>query len=213
MLDFNFMGELSPELRKVLESENWEELSRRAVELAAGEMNRFRWRGTRKGILPDGYDAESIAAEAVAELFRGNCDLGVRYGREELDREIRRAIHRQIDRLHRRQENRLMRNYGEVDPPNGNGGRRKAGELLCAREALPDEAADQSEEQARLEAFKSLARERLDGDAEVRQVFECFCEGIGKRSAQAARLGITPGRVKNATKRLKRKLSSMGERF
>jgi hypothetical protein len=213
MLNSVFMGELSPELRRVLESENWGELSRRAVELAAAEMNRFRWRGTRKGILPDGYDAPSIGGEAVAELFRGNCKLALPYSREELEREIQRLIHQQIDRLHHRRENRLIRNCADLEPPLRDGRRASVLDTVRDHHLSPDESCGSAEEQKDLERFKIVALERLAGDVEARALFGCFCEGIGKRSAQAAHLGFTSERVKNAAKRLKRKLRNLCQKF
>jgi hypothetical protein len=201
------MGELSPELRRVLESENWAELSRRAVGLSAREMNRFRWRGMRKGVLPDGYDAASVAAEAVAELFRGNCKLGLGYNQEELETEIRRLIHQQIDRLHRRRENRLMRSRADVSLRGENGWGTQ--QLMRDGWALPDEETSRSEEQSAFGQFKAAALKQLNGDVEARGVFECLCDGIGKRAGQAARLGVDSNAVKNATRRLKRILKNL----
>jgi hypothetical protein len=206
---FHFMGELSPELWRVLMFENWAELSRQAVRLAGAEMNRYRWRGTKKGILPDGYDAASVAAEAVAELFRGNCNLGLTYSREELETEIRRLVHQQIDRLHRRRENWLLRNGAGLDPPSENIWRRKVLEQVPDHGPLPDEETSRLDEQKEFGRFKTAALEQLNGDVEAQAVFECFCDGMGKRSAQAVRIGVNTAAVKNATKRLKRKLRNL----
>jgi hypothetical protein len=40
------------------------------VEIANCQINRRRWRGAFGGVLPDGYDANAIAAEAVADLLK-----------------------------------------------------------------------------------------------------------------------------------------------
>ncbi len=69
-----------------LPAEVWEWLLKDAERYAAGHISEFRWRGAKGGVLPGGFDASSLAAEAVLELFQpwesrtdqtvvGNCFL------------------------------------------------------------------------------------------------------------------------------------------
>jgi len=52
------------------EAPDWERLLRETEEFAQFQIDRLFWRGKKGGVLPDGYDANSIAAEAVEEVLR-----------------------------------------------------------------------------------------------------------------------------------------------
>src|SRR6266576_6468189 len=52
------------------EAPDWERLLRETEEFAQFQIERLFWRGKKGGVLPDGYDANSIAAEAVEEVLR-----------------------------------------------------------------------------------------------------------------------------------------------
>src|SRR5438552_1781083 len=109
------MAEVGPELREALAREDWESLAGRIVEIAQAQIKGLRWRGTKAGVLPDGCDSEGIANEAVAEMFRGNVKLRVPYTPEELEGEFQRLVHQQVDRLHRRKENLVVRNCPDLE--------------------------------------------------------------------------------------------------
>jgi hypothetical protein len=67
---FRYMTGGSGRQGKVLIEDDWQLLLDEALLFATERVNRFRWRGSKAGVLPDGYDAEAIAAEAIAELFQ-----------------------------------------------------------------------------------------------------------------------------------------------
>ncbi len=71
-------------LRERLLGENWQELFERAVGFAKEQTNWRHWRGGTGGVVPEGADANSIAAEAVAGLFNGQGRLREGYQPEEL---------------------------------------------------------------------------------------------------------------------------------
>src|SRR5580765_2459933 len=48
----------------------WDWLLKDAEGFAAEQIRRYRWRGAKSGVLPRGYDANSIAAQAITELFQ-----------------------------------------------------------------------------------------------------------------------------------------------
>jgi len=48
----------------------WDWLLKDAEGFAAEQIRRYRWRGAKAGVLPRGYDANSIAAQAITELFQ-----------------------------------------------------------------------------------------------------------------------------------------------
>ena len=61
-------------------SPDWASLLRETEAFAEWQIARHYWRGERGGVLPDGYDASAVAAEAVREVLReeaeGSCGPG-----------------------------------------------------------------------------------------------------------------------------------------
>ena len=53
-----------------LPDEVWLWLLKDAERFAQGQIQRYCWRGARGGVLPGGFDASSIAAQAITELFQ-----------------------------------------------------------------------------------------------------------------------------------------------
>lgn len=51
--------------------EDWETLGGEAVEFAAKEIRRRKWRRSPGGLVAGGYDAQGIAAGAMAEVLSG----------------------------------------------------------------------------------------------------------------------------------------------
>ena len=60
----------SPEALRDLPDQVWDWLLKDAEGFAAKQIRRYRWRGAKSGVLPRGYDANSIAAQAITELFQ-----------------------------------------------------------------------------------------------------------------------------------------------
>jgi len=55
-------GTPCPEVASVLPGQNWEFLLRKTI--------LWYWRGSLGGVLPDGFDPNSLAAEALAEFLQ-----------------------------------------------------------------------------------------------------------------------------------------------
>src|SRR5947208_7402979 len=55
---------------EALPDEVWTWLLKDAEEFAGKLIKRYRWRGAKGGVLSGGFDANSIAAQAVTELFQ-----------------------------------------------------------------------------------------------------------------------------------------------
>jgi hypothetical protein len=203
------VAELRPELRDALAREDWCSWAERVVKMAEAQTKGLRWRGTKEGVLPDGCDARSIAHEAVAELFAGNCKLPFGYDRECLEAEFERLVHQQVNRLHQRKENWLVRNGPDLARL-----RTRDGEKLREEEAIPDENAGpdgtaiEIEREKRLVEFTRRATEYLRLDREALAVFGCLSDGVSRREEIAARLGMEPSQVKNARKRMDRLLKA-----
>src|SRR6266404_3163840 len=60
----------SPQALRDLPDQLWDWLLNDAERFAAKQIRRYRWRGAKAGVLPRGYDANSIAAQAITELFQ-----------------------------------------------------------------------------------------------------------------------------------------------
>src|SRR3954462_7084998 len=53
-----------------LPDEVWDWLLKDAERFAAKHIHQYRWRGAKGGVLPGGFDANSIAAQAVVEFLQ-----------------------------------------------------------------------------------------------------------------------------------------------
>jgi hypothetical protein len=183
-------------------------LLQRTERFATIEMHGYCWREVEDGVLPSGYDASSIAAEAVAELFtEGKAEIFALDPRE-LKRELKRRARKIINRLHHRMENEVMvsecdlypiiRDYGEV---------RGALEMFAGPGLDPAEMLMAKEEAAEFEQLKRQFITLLDRDQLLKDLFACLCAGITKREAIARKLGLPVNAIKNAQARLDRHIA------
>jgi hypothetical protein len=72
--------------------EDWDSLSREALAMARKELRRHG----RGGVLPGGYDAESIAAQAIADLMSGKARAPVGPTQERLVKKLEGLIQGKI---------------------------------------------------------------------------------------------------------------------
>ena len=156
------------------------------------EVNDSRSVIPRKGVGGDqGPDSPSLSEKEVKE-------------------ELKRLVRRVVDRLRHRKEVLVVRN--EADLPLQRLCAADEEELGTVSEAMPSpesspaEAAMAAEDRGVWLLFKWTFVRFLKGDKEVGNVFECISEGLAKRGEIAKRLGMSPLAVKNAMKRLDRKL-------
>ena len=109
-----------------------------ARDYAARVVRRYRWRGARHGVLPQGYQTSSIADEVLAQVLRHPCrlrplhpspfnrcnrsvshdgTLGAKKALlKNIKRRIRRGVCRLVNRLHHLKENRVVRNEPDLRP-------------------------------------------------------------------------------------------------
>ena len=71
-------------VQKRLGWEEWETLLPELIEFAKGEIRRRRWRGSPFGVLPEGFDANSVASEVVQAALQGEARLAPGWTRERL---------------------------------------------------------------------------------------------------------------------------------
>src|SRR6266404_621018 len=173
-----------PAVRERLLRENWDLLLQRARDLARKEVGCRCWRGRKGGVLPCGYDISGVAAEAVAELFNGECQLpDAAYTDKELTNEIKRLVHNLVRRLHRRKETRLVVSEWDVLRPDEEG---------VPRSVFSGLADPSGDEQARLATLEGLKAEfeRFLRDPQLIEVFRCVCAGVRSAEGIAAKVGV-----------------------
>ena len=182
--------------------EDWERLAPQAEAFAARELRRRRWRGKRSGVVPEGYDAKGIAAQAIAEMLSGHCRLAPGFTAERVQRELERLIRQRIRQLHMLAEARLVRSEWEVLRADEEGNRASVfGRLVDENAGLA--ATEEEEVRARVkEEFEGF----LGGDEELKGLFRCLGEGITKPSELARRLGMEEKAAVRARKRLDRRM-------
>ena len=209
-----YEAKVTPEqwVQSRLRWEDWETLLPELVQFAKQEIRRRRWRGMRSGVLPEGYDANSVAAEAIAAALRGEARLAPGWTRERLMKELQRKVSNEVRRLHKLTEARAMRSEWKILAPGANGQLRSVFDWMKGKFlGSVDEAGFLERAKVRKEAELRIA-EKLHGEDElVEKLFTCLREGVTKRREIAAKLEISVDRVTNCRRRLNRKLDELGK--
>jgi len=211
-----------PRSEKIPTEDLWQILFIQAFLFAAKYINRLRWRGTFGGVLPDGDDAESIAAQAVTDFLqqtnsRFSLSLGervrVRAGfvasyslPRSISSPLSRLVWRHVDRLHHRYENLLLRNEADLAPACIND------EEVCRFiETLPEPGGNaydnlvHKETTAEFESLQTEFRKFLGRERRLKSLFTCYANGIWLPRDVASRLHLSASATRNLQKRLKRR--------
>jgi hypothetical protein len=174
---------------------------------AMAEIDGYCWREVSEGVLPSGYDASSIAAEAVEEVFREVEANSLAPNPQKLKRRLRRCVRKIVNRLHHRMENEVMvsecdlhpifKDYGEVIAPL---------EMFPAQEPDPSEVLMAKEDAAECEQFKTRVHQFLGKEHLLRQVFACHCAEISMPRAIARKLKLPVRAIQKLQRRLERRM-------
>jgi hypothetical protein len=198
------------------EASAWSLLLRRTTLFAAAQINRLRWRGATGGILPEGYDPESIAGQAVADLLeKAGEGREAKQGRpipkilpdqRELQWRLYRQVLRIINRLYHRKERLLLRNAEELNQVfTDDGDVVPYIETVPAPDPSPLDAAIYHEQDVEFRRFETNFQTFLGPDTALSQTFEAFCDGIHQPRIIAQRLNVSPKTINNLQKRIRRK--------
>ncbi len=187
-----------------LEWEDWRTFYPEAVELAKRELRRRRWRGAQGGVVPRGYDAESIASETIARMLAGESRIAPGWTPERLMKELERMITRKVNLLWSLKEAQAIRSEWEIAPPNVNGEPVSALSDVAGDGQNGYEAAVEAEEGE--EGLRRRVAAELGSDRELKEVLGCLWEGETRTREIARRLGMTERSVVLARRRLARKL-------
>src|SRR5439155_26655782 len=80
---------------------NWEFLLNQIILYATGHVNRWHWRGSLGGVLPDGFGPNALAAEAIREFVQCSAQYPqlALLPTVEIQRNLERCVRRHINRL------------------------------------------------------------------------------------------------------------------
>lgn len=205
------MGSLRPEIRQALcceSDDTWRDLTKRLVAYATCLLRGKRWRCLSDGVPPYGHDANSLAQQAIQEIFDGSGwqPKGQPYSRDELIIELKRLVRNTIKNMGRRKENRLVSSEPDLVHKDEEIGAENFFNNFPGDFPQADGEISRKEAEERLRRFQDEVRRFLADDERSRGIFNCICDGVTKRDDQATQLQITPQEITNARKRLDRKL-------
>jgi len=171
----------------------------------------YYWREAYGGVLPGGYDASSVAAEALAELFNEQPENGLILVPRMLRVELKKRARKIINRLHHRMENRIMRSEPDMLPfLTDDGETIRVVEKVAGPDPTPLDILLEKEETARFEEFKAQIRALLAHDRLLLRLFDCFCADFCKPKDQARKLKLPVRDIQDLQRRLRRKLAAHG---
>jgi hypothetical protein len=185
-------------------SSQWEFLFQQTLLFAEYQVRRLRWRHQDDGILPGGFDPNSIAAQAIMEFLQ-QCpeppsDL------QPILWEIKRLVLKHVTRLHHLKENWLLSNQADLALVRDQDGDLVSPlELLPAPDVQPDEALIRKESLVEYHQTKFRFEVFLAKERRLITLFELNCDGISKPQTLAARLKLGVRTIENLQKRLRRK--------
>jgi hypothetical protein len=214
---------------------NWEVLLKKTILYASGHLNRWYWRGSPRGVLPCGFDPNSLAAEAISEFLQKPESAGLTL--DQIQRDLERCVRRHVNRLHHRAENRLVRNEPDLRPVTLDDGETVSPiELIQEPSAQPDSVLAQKESLHEFAQFKTRFSNFLgtnddrrgapdsrklsaapsphcdgcvqgDRGSQLRRLFHLYCDDCSKPKEIASRLKLNRAAVKNLQRRFRRKWS------
>jgi len=178
----------------------WEFLLDRTTLYATGHVNRWFWRGSDGGVLPDGFDARSLAAEAIAGFLQDSANNPYLHSLSatQVQRNLERRVRTLVNRLHHRSENRLVRNEPDLAPVTLDDGEAiSIIELIPEPARKPDEALLEKESLTRFRRFKFRFSRFLGGNRRLLRLFELFCDDHSGTADLASNMKLHPSAVKN----------------
>jgi hypothetical protein len=202
-------GEAGERVKVRLRWEDWATLGREAVKLAARELKRRH--GLEAGaVLAGGYDAESIGAQAVADLLAGKGRVAAGWTEARLAKELERLVSRKIRLLTSLKEARTTRS--EWDGVRPEAGMVPVSNLVRVPAACADgrETVLEREDTERRERLGKDFERYLDGEPELVELFRCLLAGETRPAVIAVKLGINEKEVAAARKRLERRMTNYG---
>jgi hypothetical protein len=176
---------------KTKNSFDWPSITRSLIHFAQNQINRRRWRHLEGGVLPEGFDAESIAAEAILQFFIGrNANRWRNPSR--MNYRLQRLVLRQVNRLYHLKENRLLSNEPDLARSyDFDGDPVSPTELVPDPGARPDQTAAASDDRVAQDALIATFRISLGRHRKLRACFDLLQDGDVNASFIASRLNLS----------------------
>jgi len=225
-------GASSPSEISAVSAEVWEEIFHEALLFAEYQVRRCLWRGRKGGLLPEGFDANSIAAQAIMEFLETGESITVPGTVKQLShldtippnnrstalpkhrpsavnpalREIKRLILKQVTRLHHLKENFLVSNDADLCLVRSSDGEWKSPvELVPSPGVQPDEALIRKESFLEFEKLKLRFEMFLGKESRLIRLLGLNYDGIHRPQQLAARLKLRRRTVENLQQKLQRR--------
>jgi len=201
-------GESRPLGLAALSAENWEFLLNQTILYATGHVNRWHWRGSLGGVLPDGFDPNALAAEAITEFLQNSVQHGelLHLPITDIQRNLERRVRRHINRLHHLSENRLIRNEPDIIPVTLDDGEAVSIiELIEDQSPRPDKALLEKESQLQFDQFKLDFSAFLGKDRRLVKLLQLYCDDQSRPQEVASTLKLGRSTVKNLQRQFRRR--------
>ena len=187
---------------------SWDQVFREALDYAQIQVAPLHWRTARGGVLPHGYDSNSIAAQAILDVLK---TLPSQANPTDLDRladAIQHRVRQHANRLHHLKENYVTRNQPDLALVLSDDGEPvRLVDTLVSPEPTPlDDLIDRELDLER-ERFESHFHSFLGRERRLKQLFACYCAGLKKPVELARKLKIKVQAVYNLQKLLRRRLT------
>ena len=160
-------------------------------------------------MLPQGFDANSVASEVVMAALQGEARLAPGWTRERLMKELKRKVSNEVRRLHKLKETQSVRNEWDILLPAENGALRSVLAGMKSSSFMGGWDDGQVRDKVRKETELRIAEALRGRDQAVEKLFGCLRAGVVKRREIAARLGMSLTEVTNCRKRLDRTLDEL----
>ncbi len=188
--------------------EIWAQMCRLVLLHVQDLIRRYPWRGAFGGVLPDGYDAESITSEVIGQVLReieehpesAPQDLAA------LKQRLRRLSSLDVYRLFRHTENFIVHNE-----PDLHRARNYDGEPVSPIDLIPDpgpnplEQLTQKSDDEAFEELKARFQAFLGHERRLITLLELRCAGFLQPQDLARRLKLSVRTVETLPKRLQRR--------
>jgi len=179
---------------------DWEFLFQDVLCCAKYQINRLRWRHEIGGVLPEGFDANSLASQAILDFLQQPA-----ISTDPILRQIKRHVLRQVTRLHHLKENGIVINEADLTLVSEDGELINPILLIPNPATPPDEALIEKESYLQYYDVKSRFEVFLGKERRLKTLFKLRCDGLHKPQALASHLKLGPRRIENLQKRLQRK--------
>jgi hypothetical protein len=200
---------------KIENSFAWSDILKSLTRFAQAQIDRRRWRYQYGGVLPEGFDAESIAAEAISQFLTRNSDhagaqrgLAIQSRKSEIEddtaSELRRLVVRQVDRLHHLKENWLLSNEPDLATVYDDGQFVSPAHLVPDTSPRPDRALLEVESDREFAKLAESIDNHLAADTELQSLFRAMLDGKTHPRILSSALNLTVPCVKNLKKKLRR---------